>query len=201
MSRLPSPITECLCRVSSPDVKPHDLARAVSGLLDLERRLGEFSLSVESFREMVRSLGLLDEARNVDEIYEAWSKLSCFFLEPIRARGKAFGFDSELADSPVDFEAVGGRWERTLPELEAFLREEEGIEHALVASPGGGNGLFKLRTRFLLLDRRAERIKVGLDLLRRDLLSAARQGVERITTLDRAESSTCRVGSNRCENH
>jgi hypothetical protein len=180
MSKLSTSITDCLFRVSSPNGKPGDLAKAVSGLLDAERRLGDLSLGLEAFRETARSLGLLDEARNGDGAYEAWSKLSCFFLGPIRSRAETLDLNStELVDTPRAFEALGSRWSRTAPELEAFLREEEVLERFVAGSPAHGH--FKLRTRFILLDRRAERIKVSLDLLRRDLLCAAREGVERIS--------------------
>ena len=75
--------------------------------------------------------------------------------------------------SPPIRKGSGALWERIAPELlEAFVRRGGGALHRLLAeAPVASRVGFGFRARFLLLDRRGERIKVGLDLLRAELLA------------------------------
>ncbi len=183
MSRLPGFIKESVATIASPDGRPEDLAAAVAGLLEAERRLEGLSRGVEAFREALRSLGILDETRSGQRVYEAWDKLARFFLAPLRGGNLVLaGKVGETEEAPPGYEALGSRWERTLPEVEAFLAEEKALERAFADSPVSAHVGFRFRSRLLLLDRRAERIKVALDLLRRDLVATARQGVEHLSS-------------------
>lgn len=182
MSRLPGFIKESLGTISSATARPEDLVSAVGGLLDAERRLENLSRSVEAFREAMRSLGILDESRNGQKIWDGWAKLSRFFLAPLLGGSTVLsGKAVEYEKVPVGFEAVGTRWERMIPEVEAFVAEERALDRSLAEAPVEAHVGFRFRSRLLLLDRRAERIKVALDLVRRDLTYAARQGVEQLS--------------------
>lgn len=181
MSRLPGFIKDSLSTIASLDSKTDDLVTAVAGLLDAEMRLEGLSRSVEAFREAMRSLGILDESRSGQRMYDAWSKLSRYFLAPVLGRNVMLsGKAGEGEEAPPGYEDLGARWERTLPEVEAFLTEERLLDRSFAETAVSAHVGFKFRSRVLLLDRRAERIKVALDLVRRDVTSAARQGVERL---------------------
>ncbi len=158
------------------------MADGVAGLLEAERRCGELARGIESFREAARNIGILEESRNGQRVYDAWCKLSHFFLEPITSLKDAWLSDtSDAADLPSSFEALGARWDRTAPEVTLFLEEEKWLDQALQTSPVSTHVGARLRSRLLLLDRRAERIKVALDLLRDELSSVARWGAEQLT--------------------
>ncbi|MBI4602657.1 MAG: hypothetical protein HY721_11930 [Planctomycetes bacterium] len=178
MIRLPGFIAQPLSRIGDPALEPRDAAEAALALLEAERRLEGLSRAVEAFREAARSLGLLDEARSGQGVYDAWSKLSRFFLAPVLGgSGMAAARSGDLEPVPPGFEALGARWERTLPEVEAFVAEERQLDRALAEAPVGSLVAYRYRARLLVLDRRAERIKVALDLVRRDLTAAARAGL------------------------
>ncbi len=184
MSRLPGFIKESLATVASPSAKPEDIVTAVAGLLDAERRLEGLSRAVEAFREGSRSLGILDEARSGQKVYDGWARVSRFFLAPLLGGSSALsGKNVEYEEVPSGFEAIGARWERMVPEVEAFVGEEKTLERSFAESPVSAHVGFKFRSRLLLLDRRAERIKVALDLVRRDLTHAARQGLEQLSAV------------------
>ncbi len=184
MSRLPGFIRESLSTVDSPGAKPEELVSAIGGLLDAERRLESLSRAVEAFREASRSLGILDEARSGQRVCDAWARISRFFLAPLLSGSSVIsGKGVEYEEVPHGFEALGSRWERMLPEIEAFVGEEKTLERSFAEYPVGAHVGFKFRSRLLLLDRRAERIKIALDLVRRDLLHVAKQGLEQLSVL------------------
>jgi len=180
MSRLPRRIVECCVKISSS--APQSMADGLAGLLEAERRCAELARGIESFREAARDLGILEESRNGQRVYDAWCKLSHFFLVPIASLKDAWSSDpSDSADLPSSFESLGARWDRTAPEVTLFLEEEKWLDQALQTSPVSTHVGARLRARLLLLDRRAERIKVALDLLRDELSSVARWGAEQLT--------------------
>lgn len=184
MSRLPSFMKDSLHSVAATTRKPEELIGSIAGLLDAERKLEALSRSVEAFREASHGLGILDEARSGENIYDSWAKLSRFFLAPLLGgstvlSGKAVDYE----EVPAGYEAVGARWERMISEVEAFVSEEKALDRLFADSPVSAHIGFRFRSRLLLLDRRAERIKVALDLIRRDLTQAARSGLEQLTAL------------------
>jgi hypothetical protein len=183
MSRLPGFIKESLAAIVAKDSKTDEVVGAIAGLLDAERRLEGLSRAVEAFREAMRSLGILDESRSGQRVYDAWSKISRFFLAPLLGGNVILtGKSGEYEEVPPGYEDLGARWERTLPEVEAFLAEERLLDRSFAEAPVSSHVGFKLRSRLLLLDRRAERIKIALDLVRRDVTSAAREGVDRLAS-------------------
>jgi len=166
-----------------------DVVAAARDLLEISEGLGDLARSFEAFREMARVFGILEENRNGQRILDGWSKLAHFFGEARRsgARGLLDGSGHEVSAAPSGFEAVGGRWERILPELESFEKDEREIERSLAEQPVSASTGLPFRSRLLLLDRRAERIKVACDLLRRDLVLAAKSGLDRLNTSARSE--------------
>lgn len=181
MSRLPAVIADALSRVSHEDGKPDALAGAVSGLLEMERRFEALVRGIEAFREAARGLGILEEARNGQNICDAWAKLSRFFLAPLlQGTAVVSGKGGDLREAPKGFEALAARWERVIPEVEKFVEEEKSMDRAFAEAPVSAHVGYRLRSQLLVLDRRAERIKVGLDLVRRDLAAAAREGVDHL---------------------
>ena len=181
MSRLPGFMKDSLSTIASPTARPEEMVTAVTGLLDTERRLEALSRAVEAYREASRSLGILDESRSGQRVCDSWAKLSRFFLAPLLGGSNVFaGKMTDQEQVPAGYEAIGARWERLIPEIEAFVLEEKTLERLFAESPVSAHVGFGFRSRLLLLDRRAERIKVGLDLLRRDLTQAARTGLEHL---------------------
>ena len=181
MSRLPRSFAEALEGISSPDGGAAAVAHGISALLDAERRCGDLARAVESFREAARVVGILEESRNGQRIYDAWCKLSRFFLEPLDAlKHEVVGDPAEVAPAPVGFETVASLWEKTGPEIVALLEEHRALDRTLQESPTTAHVGYRVRSKLLLLDRRAERVKVALDLFRADLSRAARSGAVRL---------------------
>ena len=161
-----------------------EVVAAARDLLEISEGLGDLGRSFEAFREMSRVFGILEENRNGQRILDGWSKLAHLFGESRRNGARAIldGSGTEVSEAPSGFEAVGGRWERIVPELDGFEKDEREIERSLAEQPVSASTGLPFRSRLLLLDRRAERIKVACDLLRRDLVLAARSGLERLGT-------------------
>jgi len=199
MTCLPEFLTEALDRVAGSDSAPDDTALAAVDLLDAERRLGELSLVLEAFREAMRNLGILEESRSGQNVYDAWTKLSGHFLAPLLDGHIFFDDSAELKETPRGFEALGARWQRTRSELEAFLTEQKSTDEALGIAPVGMHIGYKFRSRLLLLDHRAERIKVAVDLIRRDLNASVRLGLEEISGYFGAEAQAGGRGKKRAE--
>ncbi|HVR74831.1 MAG TPA: hypothetical protein VMT52_10885 [Planctomycetota bacterium] len=184
MTRLPAPIAEALQTLTSSEAAPQDIVLAVSSILELERGFEGLGRAVEAFREASRSLGILEESRSGQRLADSWAKLSRFFLAPLKGGHAVVSRrGSILAEAPPGREVLAARWERLVPEVEAFLAEEKAIDRGFAESSVSAHVSFKFRSRLLLLDRRAERIKVGIDLVRSDLAAAARQGLARLAVL------------------
>jgi len=182
-AQLPRRIAALLETVSTTKTAA-DMVAAARDLLDVSEGLADLARSFEAFREMARVFGILEENRNGQRILDGWSKLTHFFGDSRRngARALLDGAGQDVAAAPAGFEAVGGRWERIVPELESFDKDERDIERSLSEQPVSASTGLPFRSRLLLLDRRAERIKVACDLLRRDLVLAAKAGLEKLGT-------------------
>jgi len=184
MSQLPRSFSDALEDISVRDGKPAGVARGVAALLDAIERCGDLSRAVEAFREAARVLGILEESRNGQKVYDAWCKLTRFFLEPLEGlRDSLWGSSPDLGPAPSGFETLGNLWEKTSPELSAFIEEHKALNRVLQESPVSTHVGYRIRSRLMLLDRRAERLKVALDLFRRDVSQAARRGVIRVAEL------------------
>lgn len=177
MSQLPSSLCNALLHLSARPPKASELAGSVATILEVELLCADLCRGLEAFREAAKVLGLLEESRDGKRVYEAWSKLSRFFVEPFGRLEKSFlELNAHQEPAPSGFESLGHRWERADPELVAFLEEQAALDSSLQESPVSTHVSFRIRSRVLLLDRRAERAKVALELIRRDLTAAARQG-------------------------
>jgi hypothetical protein len=181
MIRIPSFIGQPLSTLSSSHEPPLELRGAAAGLLRAERRLELVSRSIDSFREAMRSLGLLEESRNGQNVQDSWLKISRYFLAPI-FDGEGFPTEkaTEYVEAPRGSEETAARWERLVPEMDAFVSEERALEKLFASTPVSAHAGFRCRSRLLLLDRRAERIKITLDLVRRDLLDQAQVALDRL---------------------
>lgn len=195
MSRLPRFISEALAKVSARDGNAGRVAAGLADLLTAETRCGDLSRAVEAFREAARSVGILEEARNGQHVYDAWCKLVHFFLEPLAGlKAGLCGDPAETDETPRGHEAFGALWEKVAPELTALMEEHSAIHRMLQESPVGTHVGFRVRSRLLLLDRRAERVKVALDLVRRELSKAAREAAEVLRDGPRKKGSGRREG-------
>jgi hypothetical protein len=179
MSQLPRSISEALLSLSATEKDSARVASGVATLLEAEQRCGDASRGIEAFREAARVLGILEESRNGQRIYDAWCKLTRFFVAPLGSLKVSLdGENPDLVETPGGFEALGALWERTRPELAAFVEEQETLDRVLQESPISTHVGYRVRSRLCLLDQRAERAKVALDLLRNTLGQAARRGAE-----------------------
>jgi hypothetical protein len=180
-ANMPSSLARLLEAVTTKK-KALDVVVAARQLLELSEKLGDVARSFEAFREVARALGLFEETRSGQRVLDSWSKVTSFFGELTRSRANFLlnGSGGDLRPAPAGFESIGARWERTLPEIEGFAEEERAIERSLAEQPVSANVSFPFRSRLLLLDRRAERIKVACDLLRRDIAAAAKGGLDRL---------------------
>jgi hypothetical protein len=197
MSHLPNRIGRSLETISSSTSSAADLAVCLPDLLEVEGRCSDVLRAVDAFREAARILGLVDETRVGQRVYDAWSKLSRFFLEPLGPLCIALeAAAGSLEDASEDLRALGARWERIWGELSAFLREESTVDQTLQESPISTHVGFRVRSRMVLLDHRAERVKVALELFRREILDAARLGASRLRdALAPASRPSARPGS------
>jgi hypothetical protein len=179
MSRLPVQIARSLQSVASPGKGAAEVLKAVKEILEAESRFDELARAFEAFRESIRSLGILDESRSGERLNDGWMKLSHFFLESVLRDGDdLLSGEGDLEDAPAGFEPLAAWWARAVPELRAFVDEEKDLDRALAGAPVSALVTYRLRSRFLLLDRRAERVKVAADLIRRGLAAAARDGID-----------------------
>jgi hypothetical protein len=178
MSRLPESLAKPLAALAAAG-SPAAVAGAMKDLLAEGQRFDDLARAFEALREAVRSFGILDEARSGERVYDGWFKLSHFFMGSLVAWEQSLRSPA-ATEAPAGHEAMGGRWERLAPEFEAFLEEKKAIEEALGQAPSSAHVAFKFRSRLLLLDRRAERIQVICDLLRRDVTVAVVAGLERL---------------------
>jgi hypothetical protein len=187
-AQLPRNIAALLETVSTTK-SAAEVVAAARDLLEISEGLGDLARSFEAFREMARVFGILEENRNGQRILDGWSKLAHLFGESRRNGARAIldGSGTEVSEAPSGFEAVAGRWERIVPELDLFEKDEREIERSLAEQPVSASTGLPFRSRLLLLDRRAERIKVACDLLRRDLALAARSGLHRLGTGGRSD--------------
>lgn len=177
MHRLPKSISESLAGISASGRGAARLVGCVAKLLEAQAVCADLATAIAAYREAARSLGIFSEARSGQRIHDAWSKLEGYFFEPLRSFEPAFS-DGETAEAPEGFEALASRWERTAAEFRALLEEEKALDRLLEDSPAGAHVGYGTRSRLLLFDRRAERVQVVLGLLERDLLQAARRGLE-----------------------
>jgi hypothetical protein len=180
MSRIPASIAKPLQAVASTGKAGVEVLKAVKDLLEAESRFDQLGRAFEAFREAVRSLGILDEARSGERLNDGWMKVSHFFLEPAFHGEELFPAGGDLEEAPAGYEPLAACWDRAGPELRAFMDEERELSRAFAEAPISTHVSFRLRSRFLLLDRRAERVKVACDLIRRGLASAARDGVDHL---------------------
>lgn len=183
MARLPTHIADALTALAAPTSTASDLTLALSAILEAERGFDSLSRSLEAFREASRALGLLEEARIGQKVYDAWARIVRFYLSPLL--GGQHLLARRLDDSPEaprGREALAARWERLIPEVESFIQEERAIEKDIAESSTAMLVSFRLRSRLRVLDHRAARIKVGVDLLRSDLSLLMRQLVQRQAT-------------------
>jgi hypothetical protein len=160
-----------------------DVVSASRELLEISEKVSDLARSFEAFREMARVFGILEENRNGQRIVDGWSKLAHYFGDSRRIGARALLDGSRnggAAEAPRGFESIASRWERLVPELESFEKEEAEVERCLAEQPVSASTGLPFRSRLLLLDRRAERIKVGCDLLRRDIVLAAKSGLDRL---------------------
>ena len=188
MSQLPRLIHDGLAKLSAGAAgaagAPGEISSGLTDLLEAERLLEDLSRGIEAFRESARAIGILDESRNGQRVYEAWLKLSRFYSEPISRWTETLCRDpAPEGEVPKGFEALCTRWGRALPELQSFVAEGRSLDQVLESSPVGTHVGYRIRSRILLLDRRAERAKVALDLLRRDIVAATKEGADRLTGL------------------
>jgi hypothetical protein len=175
MTRLPRSVKESLAALGGAAEDPARALAAAAALLESELRLEGLSSALEAFREGMRSLGLLDAQRQGEEIYASWLKLARFFLGTLEREREPFGAPAEsLEEAPAGLEACGARWERVTPELESFFADVKQLERSFAETAPGAHPGYRFRSRLLVLDRRAERVKVAVDLLRRDILEALR---------------------------
>jgi hypothetical protein len=189
MSRMPGTIARPLLAISSPGKGGLEALKAVEDLLEAESRFDELARAFEAFREVVRSLGILEESRSGERLNDGWLKLSHFFLESVFRGGDLFPVGGDLEDVPAGYEPLAACWARAGPELKSFIDEEKDLERAFAEAPASTHVSYRLRSRLLLLDRRAERVKVACDLLRRGLAAAARDGIDVLLGKAAARSS------------
>jgi hypothetical protein len=176
MTRLPRSLKDALAALNGAASGPEAALAAVAQLLESGLRLEGLSAAIESFRDGMRSLGLLEEPRQGEEVYAAWLKLARFSLGPLEKERELFATPAaNLEEAPPGLEACGARWERVTPELAAFFADVERLDRSLAEAAPGTHLGYRFRSRLLVLDRRAERLKIAVDLLRRDILDSTRQ--------------------------
>jgi hypothetical protein len=180
MHRLPSSVSQALSDIVERGDDAAQTARGIAALLDADLSCTDLSRSVEAFRESSRSLGILEEARNGQKVYDAWCKLARFFADPIEKLGAAFAGEPTEGEIPEAFETLASRWDRTAAELAAFIEEERGLDRLLLAAPVSAHVGHNFRSKILLLDKRAERLRVALELLHRDIALAVRGAARRL---------------------
>lgn len=177
MHRLPRRISEVLGEISTPGRPAARLLDCVSALLEAQSACADLERSLAAYREAARGLGIIGEARSGERVYDAWAKLSRYFFEPVAKQGSAL-CDGDTADAPPGFESLGSLWERIASEFHNLREDEKALDRLLGELPVGAHIGYGVRSRILLLDRRAERVLVALGLLERDLAEASRRGLE-----------------------
>lgn len=186
MYKLPRPVSEALVQIAATGGDGGRLASAVVEILSSVLSCADLARAVDAFRESARSLGLLEESRNGQRVYDAWCKLVAYQVSTLeRLRGGLEEASEEPVQVPDTFDVVGARWERTFSEVVALMEELADLDAALAESPVSTHVGHRIRSRLLLLDRRSERVKVALDILQRELASAAKAGAQKLAEANR----------------